>query len=140
MSRLALVFILAGCVLNRLAGPDNYTVAGVVTRVEHDQRYEAPCGIEARWYRACDEVPICCAYRVTITDSSGHRNYAWAFWPRSAPGIAAGRRVWASLIRMEVWELSRCQAVAAATSRACPSEIAYVIPDDQHWGYTDGQN
>jgi hypothetical protein len=131
---LVVVPFLVGCFLNRLGGPESYTVTGIVTKIEHDERYEAPCGIQPRQQHACDDLPICCAYRVTITDSTGHRHHAWAFWPKGAAGLPLGGKIWANLVRQEVKELLACRAVQSATSAICPSEIAYVIPDDNHWG------
>ena len=64
-------------------------VRGVITRVQHRPDYEAPCGVlqEVKDKTACDVPPVCCAYRVTVKDSTGHEERFYAFWPRSAGGL-----------------------------------------------------
>lgn len=74
--------------------PKDRLVAGTLTAVKHDDRYEAPCGIRGAAYHACDDLPICCSYYVTVVDSLGKRTQFWAFWPRFAPGLLGLVPLW----------------------------------------------
>jgi len=69
--------------------PETLRVRGTLVRVEHRPDYEAHCPMAARLKDAniCDMPPVCCAYRATVADATGHTTKFYAFWPRYAVGL-----------------------------------------------------
>ena len=123
-----------GCWFNRLNDSimaPTKVVSGTITTVRRDESYEAICGIKAHIYKQCDDVPICCAYQIGITNEAGHTDWVFAFWPRYALGLERGRHILATLHRDQVIQFGRCNAYM------CPSDVAYVIERDEDWRYTD---
>ena len=128
-SAAALTLVTAACLLNRLNGfmPETRVVYGTLTNVDHDERYEAPCGVVAHVHQQCGELPYCCAYYATVTDTLGRAEYFWFFAPVGNTIPHVGTRTLWRLHRREVWELGKC-------SYRCPSETAYALDEDSDIG------
>ena len=107
-----------------------FTVRGTLVAVAHDDRYEAPCGVRARLAHDCDELPICCSYKITVQDSStGRRTEVWAFWPRSVPGllgmVALGNTATFHVHTTYLLNLQSCGLYG------CPQHLEYVLESDK---------
>jgi len=107
-----------------------FTVRGTLVAVAHDDRYEAPCNIRARVARDCDEMPVCCSYKVTVRDSaSGKRTAMWAFWPRSALGLLGIVPLGATAtFRVHTAYLSDLQSCSLY---GCPQRLEYILESDK---------
>ena len=119
------LLLLTGCVVWM---PAQKSIVGQLVRVEHDDRYEAPCGIKARFAKACDEPPICCAYHISVRLANGKAERFWAFWPRYAPGltglVALGDTAAFLLHREPVYRLP------CAGPYGCQYDLDYVLTGD----------
>ena len=104
MKYLALLLLL-GC-----AFPEQKLIRGAIVRIQHRPDYEAACGLfqQIRDKSACDALPFCCAYRVTVRDAEGHEERFYAFWPKYAGGllglVALGDTALFTLHRRRVYE------------------------------------
>lgn len=122
----------AGCLVNRLNDMHDQTttVTGTITKITREWKYEAPCGVLAGIRGQCDEIPTCCAYTVTITDSTGHKTYAVAWWPKHAEGLFVGEQAWFHLHWAPQPHLLDCAASHAMTSAFCDYEMAWALQSD----------
>ena len=105
------------------------TVRGTLVTVQHDDHYEAPCGIRARAYKTCDDLPICCSYRIAVQDSTtGKRIEFWAFWARSASGLLGlvplGGTATFHLHTRYLLDLQSCGVYG------CPQKLEYTLDAD----------
>lgn len=119
---LAILWLCGGC-----AFPER-TIRGTLIAVQHDNRYEAPCGIHGAITRSCDEVPVCCSYRMTVVDSTGHTFRFWSFWPRYALGILGlvplGGIATFHLHVHQLYDLQSCSEFG------CPDKMEYTLDSD----------
>lgn len=104
------------------------TIHGTLVAVQHDNRYEAPCGIHGAITRSCDEVPVCCSYRMIVVDSTGHETQFWSFWPRYAVGILGlvplGGVATFHLHVHHLYDLQSCSEFG------CPDKMEYTLDSD----------
>jgi hypothetical protein len=128
-AKLLLLSLLLSCALNHLT-PEQKTVTGTVVWIEHDERYEAPCGIRAAIYHECDEPPVCCSYHVTLADSLGNRIPFWAFWGKYAEGLYMGEQLTLRLRRGAVYHLLSCAATQAVVLSQCAHDVDYMVTGD----------
>lgn len=122
-SLVSIAWLLGAC-----AGFQQHSVRGVLVAVRHDERYEAPCGVRSRLYKACDELPVCCSYRIVVRNLEGHETVFWAFWPRFAPGllglVGLGDTATFLLHTRYLYELQSCSLYG------CPQRLEYTLDDD----------
>ncbi len=119
--------LLAGCAFSM---PPDRTITGVLAKVQHDDRYEAPCTITQRIRdkSACEFPPICCSYRATVVDAGGQRTEFWAFWPRQAPGLLGLVPLWATAtFRLHAHYLVLPQT---CTIFGCQENLEYALDAD----------
>lgn len=126
---LAILWLCGGCAML----PEQLRVHGTLTKVEHDQRYEAPCTItiKTRDKNVCDVPPVCCAYRGIVVDSTGKRTQFLAFWPRFVPGLLGLVPLMTdatfTLEREPVIRFSQCNG----GGYGCPTELWMVLARDE---------
>jgi len=123
-------WVWALALLYACAFPTERVVTGVLTRIERRQDLETVChvGIRVKDSNACHEPPVCCSYRVTVRDSTGHQEYFYAFWPDYAPGLkwVELRRVSLRLHRQEIMEFP-------CSMYGCRSFLDYALQSDDDW-------
>ncbi len=112
------------------AFPETKVVTGVLTKIEHRPDLEAACPLilRAKDRNACHEPPVCCSYRLTARDSTGHEERFYAFWPDFAPGLR-----WVELLRLR-FTLHR-QEIAGfpCTMYGCRTFLDYALQSDDDW-------
>lgn len=103
------------------------TVHGTLAKVERDTRYEAPCGILARIHKACDDLPVCCAYKAIVVDSAGQRTEFYAFWPAYVQGLLG----LVPLYTEATFHLRRDPIYRLPCNYTCGYDLSYVLEADQ---------
>jgi len=113
--------LLSGCA----SLPAERRFHGTLTKVERDQRYEAPCPLTARLHDAtiCDVPPVCCSYELTAVAADGTSVEFFAFWPNFAEGLKVGEEWSFHLHRRAVWRLP-------CTLYGCTFDVAMALDDD----------
>lgn len=112
------------------AFPEQKYVRGALIRIEHRQDFEAPCPIfgKLKYAEICDTPPVCCAYRVTVKDSTGHTERFYAFWPRGVPGLEG----LVALGSIATFHLHRRTIVEYPCSMyGCPGHMDYALDGDE---------
>jgi len=122
---LGALLLVAGC-----AFPPERVVTGVLAKVERRQDLESVCHLGVRVHdpNACHEPPVCCSYRLTVRDSTGHEEYFFAFWPDYAPGLK-----WMEL-RLLRFHLHREEITEfPCTMYGCRTFLDYALTSDDDW-------
>jgi hypothetical protein len=132
MMRLGLLLLLSGCLLNRWndVHPQRQVSYGTVTKIHREWKYEAPCGVLASIKHQCNDYPSCCAYTVTLTDSTGHKTYFVAWWPSYAEGLHPGETSLFVLHWLPMPHLLDCAGTQAMSSAFCGYEMGWAVTGD----------
>jgi hypothetical protein len=101
-------------------------VTGVITHIERDWRYEAPCGLIASILHQCEDTQ---AFTAELREASGTERILF-FRRGPGPHPAVGDSgVWV-LHRAAVYPLLECAQRGALTSTGCLSEEWWVLESD----------